>query len=289
MIFNQSLKTLNFRGSMTSAVSSTTPVSLTVATANAAFIPKPDNYSVTDLVLGSFKEKAKDVAKVGSCLIFWVAEAVPGLPSNVTKFNTTLRDFKNFISVTEIPEKLYKLSGSLNILTADLTGKFNGAAEATWMKVGNSARKAFSDTAGLINNTADAIDFTNLFIPISKETLRWVSGINFAATLGFAGNDAVEQIENINRQETISPKRTTLYLINLARDVSYVALGVIGLTFILTSTPIVPWMIVACSTSGLLFSISSYFYEKMVDPENKGKNLNPAIVVENLVNQRVHT
>jgi hypothetical protein len=257
----------------------TSGMTSTSITTNAPPVPKPAEYLVVDLVLTFFKEKVKDLAKAGSYLAFWTTEAIPDLPPNVTKFNFMLRDFKNFVSATEVPEKLHTLAGSVTTLASDLT-------LGTCEKVGTTFRKVFKDTMGLINSTADSIEFAKLFIPISQETLRWVSGINFAATIGFSGNGAVEQIQNINGMNNIDPKRTTFYLINLARDVSYIALGVIGLSFIVTATPMVPWMIVACLTSGLTFSIGSYFYERIVDPENKGKNLNPAVVVENYINQR---
>jgi hypothetical protein len=255
---------------MTSAISSIT---------SAASVPRPAEYSITDLALTFIKERGKDIAKAGSYLAFWATQAIPDLPPNVTKFNFLLKDFKNFISVTEIPEKLCTLSGSVSNIITDLPS-------ATMGKVGTAARKVFKDTMSLINSTADTIDFASLFVPICKETLRWVSGINCAATAGFAGNGIIEQIQNINGMSKIDPKRTAFYLINLARDVSYLAVGVIGLASVLTIAPVAPWMIVSCLTSGLSFSIGSYFYERLVDPENKGKNLNPAIVVENQINQR---
>lgn len=265
---------------MTSATSAlTSGVTSATITTIAPPVPKPAEYSITDLVLTFFKERVKDLAKAGSYLAFWTTEAMPNLPNSVTKFNYMLRDFKNFVSATEIPDKLNTLAGSVTTLATDLTS-------GTWGKVGLAARKAFKDTMSLINSSADTIDFTSLFVPISKETLRWVTGINFAATLGFSGTGAIEQIQNISGMNKIDPKRTTFYLINLARDVSYVALGVIGLACIVTATPMIPWVIVACLTSGLSFTIGSYFYERIFDPENKGKNLNPNVVVENYVNQR---
>lgn len=262
---------------MASAISSIT--SAVSSHAIAPPVPRPAEYSTIDLIQTFFKEKVKDITKAGAYLAFWATQAIPDLPSNVTKFNFLLKDFKNFISATEIPEKLCTLSGSVSTLITDLPS-------ATMGKVGTAARKVFKDTMSLINSTADTIDFTSLFVPICKETLRWVSGINCAATAGFAGNGIVEQIQNINGMSKIDPKRTTFYLINLARDVSYLAVGIIGLASVLAIAPIAPWMIVSCLTSGLSFSIGSYFYERIVDPENKGKNLNPAIVVENQINQR---
>lgn len=241
--------------------------------------PKPAEYSITDLVLAFFKEKVKDLAKAGAYLSFWVTQAIPNCPPSVTKFNFMMKDFKNFVSVTEVPEKLCTLKGSIVALMTDLPSAAMG-------KVTAAARKVFKDTMSIINSTADSIDFASLFIPLSKETLRWVSGINCVATACFAGNGIVEQVQNIQGLKKNDQKAATFYWINLARDVSYVAVGLIGLTSILALAPVQPWMLVACLTSGLSFSIGSYFYEKINDPENKGKNLNPAIVVENQVNQR---
>ncbi len=271
---------------MASTISATSLVATATPTTMAPPVHKTEEYTIPDLVLTFFKEKAKDLAKAGAYLAFWATEAIPDLPKSVTTFNTTLRDFKNFVSMTEIPQKLYELGGSVVKLTHSASEKFNGAATATWEKVGTVSREVFKNTMAMINASADTIDFVHLFVPISKEIMRWVSGINFAATIGFAGNGTIEQLQHINKMTTIDTVRTGFHLINAARDVSYLVLGVLGLGFVVTATPIVPWMIVACLTSGLTLSIGSYFYEKMFDPEHKGKNLNPNIVIENQVNQR---
>jgi hypothetical protein len=253
------------------------------ATPDGPPTPKPAEYSsIKDLALTFFKEKAKDIAKTGSYLAFWATKAIPDLPQGVTKFNYMLRDFKNFMSATELPQKFHELGQALSGFVKTLAGR---ATDGTWDEVGKKAREVFKKTTSLINASGDSLEFTNIFVPLGKEVMRWVSGINFAATIGFAGNATVEQIESLSK-ENIGDKKTTFYLINLARDVSYLVLGIIGFTFVVTATPFVPWVIVACLTSGLAFSIGSYFYERIVDPENKGKNLKPETVVENYVNQR---
>jgi hypothetical protein len=256
---------------MTSATSATTTTSTTLIPP----VPKPAEYTTADLVLTFFKEKFKDLAKTGSYIAFWATQAMPDLPKNVTQFNTTLRDFKNFVSMTELPQKVYELGTSIQ-----------KAAAATAEKVGSASREVFKNSMSLINTVGDSIDFVHVFVPISKEVMRWVSGINFAATIGFAGNGVIEQVQHIQGTKAEDSKKKIFHMINIARDVSYLVLGIIGLGFILTATPMIPWMIVACLTSGLALSIGSYFYEKIYDPENKGKNLNPAIVIENQVNQR---
>ena len=169
-----------------------------------------------------------------------------------------------------------------------MTNVSAGAADATWTKVADAGRKTFKDTTGLVNACCDGIDYGTKYIPIDKGAMTWIKGVNFASTLAGSGVAAGEQIYNIaTTAQDPEGKKLTLYLINLARDVSYVALGAIGLFFVVTATPIVPWMILACLTSGLALTIGGFFYERLVDPENKGKNLNPAAVVENVVAQRV--
>jgi hypothetical protein len=236
---------------------------------------EPEQYTISDLALAALKEKAKDAAKIGSYTAFWLTEAIPGLPREVTKFNHTLRDFKNFVSVTEVPEKVH------NVVKA-----VKEFANSTADKVAKAARNVFKETMSFINAIGDTIDFAHVFVPISKAVMRWVSGINFAATIGGSANGAIEQVQKIHGLKSIDTKKTQLYLINLARDISYLVLGIIGLTFVLTGTPFVAWMIVACLTSGLTFSLGSYFYERIADPEDTGKNLNPAIVIKNKIAQR---
>jgi len=269
---------------MTSATSSTTNVATQPLPAPPT--PKPAQYTISDLVLTFFKEKVKDLAKAGAYIAFWATQAVPDLPKSVTTFNTALRDFKNFVSMTELPQKLYELGGSVTKFTASLADKFQNAAAPTWDKVATTGREFFKNSMAMVNTVADSIDFVNVFVPISKEVMKWVSGINFTATIGYAGNGIAEQVQNINGMKTIDPKRTVFHMINIARDTSYFVLGVIGLGFVISGTPLVPWMIVACLTSGLAFSTGSYFYEKIYDPEKKGKDLNPAVLVENQSNQR---
>src|ERR1700722_3660162 len=247
----------------------TTPPAAVIASASTPRtppVPKEEKHTISSLALTFFKEKAKDVAKIGSYSAFWVTEAIPNLPPQVTKFNHTLRDFKNFVSATEIPEK------GCNVIQA-----VKELISSTTDEAGQAARKVFKETMSFINATADGIDFAHVFVPIRKDVMRWISGVNFAATIGGSANGAIEQVENIKKMPTIDTKKTTLYLLNLARDISYLVLGIIGLTFVVTATPFIPWMIVACLTSGLTFTLGGYFYERLVDPEHKGKNLNPAI------------
>ncbi len=269
--------------STTAILPNTSAVSTSVAPQPAL---KKEEYSIVEVALSYIKEKPRDIVKALGYGTFWAGQAVPGLHPNVQNFSFYMGDVKNLLGAIEVPDKAYALWTSLGGLWTNMTQTIAGDANATWAKVGDAARKTFKDATGLTNSVCDGIDFSTKYFQYEAEVLRWVKGIGFAATLTGSGVGAAEQIHNISKMTTCDPKKTTLYLINLARDVSYVALGSIGLFFVVSATPVVPWMILACLTSGLTFTIGGFFYERIVDPENKGKNLNPAVVVENVIAQR---
>ena len=270
---------------MTTAITAVTAATTTAA-ATTVFQPKKEEYSVTDIFLELLKSKPRDIIKAFGYSTFWAGQAIPDLHPNVQHFSFYMGDVKNLLGAIEVPDKANTLWISLKGLWTDVTGLAAGNADATLCKVGAAARKAIKDTASLTNSVCDGIDFSTKYIQIEADVMRWIKGIGFTATLSGAVVGAGEQVQNLTKVQSAMDKEAILYMINLAREVSYVALGAIGLYFVISATPMVPWMILACLTSALSFTIGGFFYERIVDPENKGKNLNPAIVVENVVAQR---
>lgn len=236
---------------------------------------KKEEYTVTGAILKFFDEKAKDVAKALSYSSFWVGEALPNSSPGLKAFGSTMGEFKNFMSATEVPKKTLEFWESCVGLWTSLTN-----ANGPWEKVNAAGLEVFKKSTAFTNAFVDSIDFSSRFIAMNSEVMKWLKGINFAATASSALNGIREQVNNINKAGDNTSK-TMLYMINGARDISYAVLGLIGLGCTLTATPIVPWMMVACLTSGITWTTSSFFYEKLYDPEGKGKNLNPEIVIQN--------
>ncbi|MBS0603756.1 MAG: hypothetical protein JSS60_01825 [Verrucomicrobia bacterium] len=261
---------------MTTIASTTTTQPITTATAATPRVRQPEEYTVAGVVLKFFEEKAKDVAKALGYTAFWVGEATPGLPPQVKTFSSTMGDFKNFVSATEVPKKTVEAFDHLKKTWVALTD-----STGTWTKVGHASREAFEKVASLTNSIVDGIDFSQRFISYDQTAMTWLKGLNFAATLGGAGSGAIKQVEKIAQAEQHETIKIGYHWINLARDVSYVVLGVLGLVMVAGLAPIAPWMFVACLTSGLSFTIGSYFYEKLYDPESKGANLDPKAVIAN--------
>ena len=227
---------------------------------------------LTDIFFRFVNEKVKDVAKSFGYTIFWVGQAIPSLPAPVRSFGEMMGNFKNFVSATEIPEKGYKVMSKAQEFFA-----------APGLQTG---RNVFKETTSLINSVSDSIELSTKFVEIKSETMNWVRGINFAATLGGSLNSAIEQVQKMAGLERDQTQAQTLHMINIARDASYIALGVIGLYGIVTATVIAPWLFIGTVTSGLAFTIAGYFYERIVDPENK--HADPAKVIQNMQAQNAH-
>jgi hypothetical protein len=71
-------------------------------------------------------------------------------------------------------------------------------------------------------------------------------------------------------------------MIRTATSISYLAVGAIGLAAF-AGFALAPWVMLACLTAGLTGQISSFLYEKINDPENKGKNLKPDLFYREVV------
>ena len=242
----------------------------------------PSQYSTSDKVLAMFKEKTKDVIKGMGYLAFWANEAVPNLPSSVSEFGSFTSKIKNVISVTELPEKVSNVMGSMQNVAKSLKGKINGEPKATWGAVGGVARKAFfEDLTGVISTTNDTLDLARSFkvISMSDSTKQLLGGIGLGATVIGSGNDIVKNVEKLCTEKDPHQTKVPLFLMKIASSVSYLALGVIGLYGIFAAAAIAPWIFVACLTSALTFTLASFFWEKTYDPEGKGLNLQPAPIL----------
>jgi hypothetical protein len=214
--------------------------------------------------------KQKDFIKVFGYATGWTSIALGSenptgaLAGRVSGF---MGDAKNLLSAMEIPDKAAKLRHAFERFIAEPSF--------------DTARDLFlKELTGIINPICDAIDLSSKFVPIT-ELMPAVKGVNFTATLIGAGNNCVQQVQEISERKELDADQTTLNLLNIARDTSYVALGIIGLSSLFLGFAAAPWMFLACLTSGLTFTIGGFFYERVV-VNPSGKHDNFSLVRENL-------
>jgi len=236
---------------------------------------KSEKYTLLDLIFKVFEDRIVYITKTLSYALFWVGRTV-SLPSQATAFSDTMGDFKNIVSAAETPKKALEAWDSLKE-TVQVAGK-KGVCAA-----GSAARKAMEKVSTLTNSVVDGIDFNQRFVPINAALMTTLKGISSVATLAGCGSEALREIKNIQGLKSEQKTQRNHHMLKLALFVSYAAIGVLGILAWTGAAVIAPWMFLACLTSGLTWSIGSFFYERLYDPEGKGKDLNPDIVIKNKI------
>jgi hypothetical protein len=218
-------------------------------------------YTFGEVCLKFCDEKVKDIAKTFGYGSFWVAQAIPHAPIELKHFGTTMGEFKNFVSFTEIPKK---------------TKELWEAAANWWANAGQDStlRNVFKKGTSLTNSVVDSVDLSSRYVGIDAATMSTLKGINFAATCGGGVNGALEQAQNLYSKVEGETLKAAFYGINFLRDLTYGVFGGYGIYCIYTATPLIPWVMVGLLSTGLALTILGYFVEKLYDPERKGKNLN---------------
>lgn len=195
--------------------------------------------------------KSKDAPKCVNISTAWAGYVVEQLPSEFKQMGFFAKDVKNFMSALEIPEKSTKV---YEVAVALFQGE-----------KGSSFSKVIKEGLGLANAMCDSLSLSSRFVPIDTDR---VSFANHAFTAIGAGIGVIDDVQNIaNCRET---DKTVLYVMNFLRDSSFFVLGVVGLSgFLLFGSASVSLILLTCATSGLLFSVGGFFYERIVDPEQK--------------------
>lgn len=229
----------------------------------------------------------KNVAKLISYSEFWASNAVSYLkkadlidiqiPAVYGTFSRHCSAFKSAISATEFPEKIGTFCAS--------TVKF--WSERTFASITTLTK----DGAFLTNALHDALDLAKDYIEVGTEYLKTASQVNFVATVVASSISSIEDFAAIVKSKVWTSEYNqmskpdgareaqtlTLNLLNEARNVSYLALGCIGVAATIMEAVVAPWMFVLTLTSGTAFSVAGYFYKNMVDPENKNDPVQKAM------------
>ncbi len=198
--------------------------------------------------------KQKDIIKMFGYLTGWTSIALPR--NNQTgqlagRVSELMGNAKNLLSVIEIPDKAVNLRRAVSDFIAEPS-------------VEGARKVVLKELPGIINPICDGIDLSSKFVPYTSQAMRAVKTVNLSATLIGAGSSAIEQVQKLNKMTEIDSQKATLHFMNIARDVSYVALSTIGLSGTFLGFAAAPWMFLACLTSGLLFTIGGFFYDRVV-------------------------
>src|SRR3990172_5417613 len=236
----------------------TTAVTPATTTAPTLALPYKSNY---EIAISFFKEKAKDLAKAINYGFGWAAQVYPNNPT-LPSVSKGAKDVKNYLSIVEIPEKTDKTVASVR--------KFFEKPSVT------TGRAVLKEATGFTNALCDGVDFSNNWLQMPSHVMKGLGLVNSGATILGCGNSAIEQAESIHceikkkwEEKKFNGPLIPLNLIRIARDVSYIAVAVLGIIAVGFGAAIAPWAFLACLTSALVFSIGEFFYANIVDPEGK--------------------
>jgi len=257
--------------------------------------PQAAQYAKAELAFLYVKDNTKQTIRWGSYFAFWTerflqtfspatqAEFKLPNPQAIGRFGGEMARFKNVLSALEVPEKASNVYEDLQKLK-----KVSFDPKAKWGDVGNATLKMVMNTGNLISCSCDGVEFFGApgLMNLTKETAFKFKVLSLSATFVGSGASAFDNTRKIWKEwraDNLWSVETGYHLINLAGNASYVALGMLGL--FITGLPMVPWQAVACLTSGVFFNTCSYFYDRLYDPEHKGRNLHPIRVRDDVWNQ----
>jgi hypothetical protein len=251
----------------TTTVTRTLP---SVATVSVATLPTHSEQSICDIVCDFFQENIKDVARGIGHGFAWTARAFPhnGVYSSISR---TAGDIGNFANFAELPKRAATVASNINAFVTKPSVQ--------------TGRDVVSGVADVIDASCDGISLSANWIPFTPQVLKNVNILSCGAAFVGCGNSAVQQVQKISQQKEVDKGKTALYLINMARDVSYVAFGAFGVLSMGLSMPLAPWVCLACLTSGLLFTVGGHFFERIVNPEKK--HFDKDRIIANLIAQSV--
>lgn len=239
------------------------------------------------------------VLKLIPTVIDWYKECTGPLSQETKNFRNFLKDCKNIMALSDLPEKTCKFANSIFKLYQGPSHNegFWGSADLTW--------RTTTSAAGVITpifDIAEAVD-ARVF-PIEAETLQWLKTFNSAGMILASTDGAVKNITRIWRAVhaiqaheapvtvydlgwrarlmpidlPIDPQMVIeLSLIDLAKCISYIALGAILLiSACFTAIPPASFWILLSSSSGLTFTIIGEFYQRYCRGESERyRNGNP--------------
>lgn len=209
-------------------------------------------------------EKYRTAAKVVSLSSEW---AKMGEINNPTW--DTVGNHAEFIKLGTAP---FELAGKLN----ETRHKVVEFARDPSLKTG---AKAFLSANGCVGPVWDMADFARKFCGVSKDAVKPFLGATGISTMigsGYGIGEAVVDIADSGLAEAKTEEKKaeakftiSKAVINLARNVSLFALGVLIVLSIFFGIVASPIFFLTFSTLGTVLSILSFYHDNLFKPENK--------------------
>ncbi len=206
------------------------------------------------------REKPKYVIKAVGYFFGWQNVADPS-NTYAKGMSGFCRNTKNALSMTEVPHNALETFRALR--------SFWNEHSVT------NGRQVVAKGQPLVNSVCDSLKLTNQ-LGATNLNGTGIDKVNFTACLIGSSHGSYSAVEKIV-QRTDNRSVQAYYLANLARDISYVALAVIGLHAIfIAGVAAAPWVMLACLTSAQFFTIVGYLTERYFEHPTRGINYRSA-------------
>lgn len=225
----------------------------------------------------------KSMFRLINATTFWAKYFNPSTPKGISELGGLAKQAKNLTSIIGLPQNVAKVVETARKfdISKPLTSTVNLGADVCSLANGgcDTAELVHTVVTPLPANAMEAVKATNYtatFLGSLKGTYDTVVKL-FANASDIQKNEA-DKVANTTSEanyEKVKGKTTqqlTSNVLSLASKVSYLVLGSLGIASLFT--PLAPVAIVACLTSGTLFGLGSFFYDRVVDPfDDKAKKL----------------
>ena len=212
-----------------------------------------------EVAIGVLQDKMKDMGKLVSYTFAWTAYFNPNSP-NVKTYDAVSvagRTFKNTICLVEI------------VPTAVTVGSAVSAFFAS-PSIPN-ARNVWQHATKWVNTAYDGFSVVKEYVnPLSAEVFKTFTTMHYSATFGGSLNGAIQNLQDIFSMKKPDFNKTAWLGLGVARDVSFITLGALGLAATVGGAVLPPWAMLASVTSGLFFSLTGHFWKELVVEAPKG-------------------
>lgn len=213
------------------------------------------NKTVMQTVLEFFT--TKDFPKIFNYGIQWISRFTEISPE-VQNFGNFARDVKNFYSLTKVPAGLVDTANAANKL-------FHSS--------GSRIGHAFLDFIRKLTMWAnDFFDGIKLGLQLKLFSFGRATPYVDVVSSGFTAvgslNNLIDDSMKVHNAPTKNEK--ILHGFAIGMDISYLLVGIIGITAFIIGAPIS--LVLIPLTTALVCSISYFFFKNLVDPEAKNRN-----------------
>jgi hypothetical protein len=178
-------------------------------------------------VFTDLSKQMKTVANVIRSIAGWFVWAEPthAATPGARQLGLEAGSIVNLVSACAIPEKLAQLGLAFHRFIQNPSHQ--------------TAREVFFQGMSLISSVCSAFSYAARFTVIGQAVMSIVKRVNWVVTAGTSLHGVIKNSEELIKLGDTDSKKTVWYVLKLAGSISFVGIGILGLTALTLATPYV--------------------------------------------------